>query len=80
MMSVSPFIMALAVILAVGVLAWLFSVVRKDVSIVDSLWSLFSLVAAWALRLSIFITARRPAYAGYVRNTNAFFPGRRKQA
>jgi steroid 5-alpha reductase family enzyme len=81
MMSVSPFIMALAVILAVGVLAWLFSVVRKDVSIVDSLWSLFFLVAAaiiafasqplsargtlvlvlvaaWALRLSIFITAR----------------------
>jgi len=77
----SPFILSLAAILAVGVLSWLFSVVRRDVSIVDSLWSLFfllvavviattalplsdrgmlvlALVAVWALRLSIFITAR----------------------
>ncbi|MEJ2127848.1 MAG: DUF1295 domain-containing protein [Woeseiaceae bacterium] len=80
-MSESPFILSLVVILAVGVLAWLFSVVRRDVSIVDSLWSLFfllvaaviawhaqplsgrgmlvlALVTVWALRLSIFITAR----------------------
>jgi steroid 5-alpha reductase family enzyme len=80
-MSESPFILSLLVILAVGVLAWLFSVARRDVSIVDSLWSLFfllvaaviawqaqplsergmlvlALVTIWALRLSIFITAR----------------------
>jgi steroid 5-alpha reductase family enzyme len=80
-MHESPYILSLLVILAVGVLAWLFSVVRRDVSIVDSLWSLFflvvaaviawqaqplsargllvvALVAVWALRLSVFITAR----------------------
>ena len=37
---------ALVVILAAGILAWLFSVFKKDVSFVDSLWSLFILVAA----------------------------------
>ncbi len=80
-MSESPFILSLVVILAVGVLAWLFSVAKRDVSFVDSLWSLFfllvagviayaaqplsergllvlALVAIWALRLSVFITAR----------------------
>lgn len=45
-MSVSPFIASFVIILAVGVLAWLFSVVRRDVSIVDSLWSLFFLLVA----------------------------------
>lgn len=73
--------MALAAILGVGVVSWLISVVKKDVSFVDSLWSLFfviaaaiyavdawplsdrgllvlALVAIWALRLSIYITAR----------------------
>jgi steroid 5-alpha reductase family enzyme len=76
-----PYFIALAVILAFGIVSWLFSVLRKDVSFVDSLWSLFFLVAAlvfaadaqpislrgqvivvlvavWALRLSIYITAR----------------------
>jgi steroid 5-alpha reductase family enzyme len=80
-MSESPFILSLVIILAVGVLAWLFSIVRRDVSIVDSLWSLFFLLVAaviavtaqplsergvlvlvlvmvWALRLSTFITVR----------------------
>lgn len=42
----SPLIAALTIILAVGVFAWLFSAVRKDVSFVDSLWSLFFLAAA----------------------------------
>jgi steroid 5-alpha reductase family enzyme len=76
-----PYSIALVVILGVGVVSWLISVVKKDVSFVDSLWSLFFLVAAavfalgsqplsdravlvitlvtiWALRLSIYITAR----------------------
>lgn len=76
-----PYSIALFAILAVGVVSWLFSIVRKDVSFVDSLWSLFFLVAAaifalgsqplsdrgvlvmalvaiWALRLTIYITAR----------------------
>jgi steroid 5-alpha reductase family enzyme len=37
---------ALFAILAVGVVSWLFSIVKKDVSFVDSLWSLFFLIAA----------------------------------
>ena len=72
---------ALYAILAVGVVAWLYSVAQRNVSFVDSLWSLFFLIAAgvfstaaepistrgllvlalvtvWALRLSIYITAR----------------------
>ena len=69
------------IMLLVGVATWVLSVVIRNVSIVDSLWSLFFVVAAisyalatdvlsvrgqlvvvlvliWALRLSIFITAR----------------------
>jgi steroid 5-alpha reductase family enzyme len=76
-----PLALALAAILCVVVVSWLLSIVRNDVSFVDSLWSLFFLVAAtvfvlnveslstkgqlvfflvavWALRLSIYITAR----------------------
>lgn len=41
-----PYGIALLVILAIGVVAWLASILRKDVSFVDSLWSLFFLVAA----------------------------------
>lgn len=80
-MTLQVYLSALYAILAVGVVAWLFSVVKRDVSFVDSLWSLFfllaagifaaqapslslrgylvlALVAVWALRLSIYITAR----------------------
>jgi len=76
-----PYTIALIVILGIGVVSWIFSVVKQDVSMVDSLWSLFFLIAAgvfaveaqplsprgmlvlalvavWALRLSIYITAR----------------------
>lgn len=75
------YLTALLAILAVSAAAWLVSIVKRDVSFVDSLWSLFflfaagvfavaaaplsqrgvlvlSLVAIWALRLSIYITAR----------------------
>jgi steroid 5-alpha reductase family enzyme len=76
-----PYTATLFAILVISVVSWLFSVIKKDVSFVDSLWSLFflvaaaifaidaqplsgrgalvlSLVAIWALRLSIYITAR----------------------
>ena len=76
-----PYVNALFVILIVAAVSWVFSVFMKDVSFVDSLWSLFFLLAAvvfavdvqllsargmlvlilvtiWALRLSIYITAR----------------------
>jgi len=81
MLEVQAWLVAGAAIAAVAVAAWGISVVRRDVSIVDSLWSLLFLlallvylavsgttgprdwlitvmVAAWALRLSIYITVR----------------------
>ncbi len=81
MNDVERYFLALGVILAVSVVAWVFSVAKRDVSFVDSLWSLFFLIAAgvyaataedlgvrgvvvlllvalWALRLSVYITAR----------------------
>lgn len=80
-MDFDTYFTGLAVILVVGVGGWLFSLYTKDVSFVDSLWSLFFLIGAgvyalapdtlsprgwlvlvlvaiWALRLSIYITAR----------------------
>ena len=41
-----PYLIALLVILAIGVLSWLLSIAKRNVSFVDSLWSLFFLVAA----------------------------------
>ena len=77
----SIYLVALAAILLVGALAWVVSVLIENVSFVDSLWSLFfllaaivfaahaellsvrallvlSLVAVWAVRLSLHITIR----------------------
>ncbi len=72
---------ALGAIAILAVVGWLLGVIKRDVSIVDSLWSLFfllgavayaasadasgprvmlllSLVALWALRLSVYLTWR----------------------
>jgi len=80
-MTQHPYSIALFVIVVLCCVAWLYSLVKKNVSFVDSLWSLFFvaattvfalgaqplssrgtlvlvLVAVWALRLSIYITAR----------------------
>ena len=80
-MDLQTYLLALALILGIGVAAWAVSVAIRNVAFVDSLWSLFFLVAAlvfataawplsargllvtvlvaiWALRLSIYITAR----------------------
>jgi steroid 5-alpha reductase family enzyme len=46
MLNPYPYFVALFVILAVGVVSWLVSTVKNDVSFVDSLWSLFFLIAA----------------------------------
>ena len=46
-----PYAVALFVILGIGVASWLVSVVKKDVSFVDSLWSLFFLAAAMIFAL-----------------------------
>jgi steroid 5-alpha reductase family enzyme len=43
---IQPYLIALYLILLVGFVFWQVSVFRKDVSIVDSLWSLFFLLAA----------------------------------
>ena len=80
-MDMQAYLLALALILGVGIVAWGVSVAIRNVAFVDSLWSLFFLIAAivfaasawplgargllvtvlvavWALRLSIYITAR----------------------
>jgi steroid 5-alpha reductase family enzyme len=41
------YLLALYAILAVGFVAWLFSIAKRDVSFVDSLWSLFFVIAAF---------------------------------
>ena len=81
MMDLQTYLLSLVLILGVGVIAWLVSVVIRNVAFVDSLWSLFFLIAAltfasatddlggrgvlvtllvtvWAMRLSVYITAR----------------------
>jgi steroid 5-alpha reductase family enzyme len=45
------YVTALFVILAIGIAGWLVSVVKKDVSFVDSLWSLFFLIAAGVIAI-----------------------------
>jgi len=40
MLDLNAWLYSLLVVLAISVLTWLVSLVRKDVSIVDSLWSL----------------------------------------
>jgi len=80
-LDVSAWLTSGAAIAAVAVACWVVSLIRRDVSIVDSLWSLMfllallvylafagatgprvwlitALVAAWALRLSVYITVR----------------------
>ena len=49
----NAYLLALAVILGIGVVGWLFSVVVRNVSFVDSLWSLFFLVAAVVFALDV---------------------------
>lgn len=46
------YLTALYVILGVGVVAWVFSVIKRNVSFVDGLWSLFFLIAAAVFALS----------------------------
>lgn len=81
MLDIAAYGLAFALILFIAVLFWVVSLVRNDVSIVDSLWSLMfllilslymgifgehgprswlvlTLVAVWAIRLSVFIAAR----------------------
>ena len=81
MVDLQAWLCSLAAIVVLAILAWLFSIARRDVSIVDSLWSLLFLlglsvyllvsdsvgpralpvlilIAAWALRLSIYIGFR----------------------
>ena len=45
-MNWHAYLLALAAMLSLGSAAWIYSVLRRDVSIVDSLWSLFFLLAA----------------------------------
>lgn len=46
MISITPFFIALIPMLIAGLIFWIISIAKKDVSIVDSLWSLFFIIAA----------------------------------
>ena len=46
MFDLNAFLSALAVLLIMALTGWIVSVIKRDVSIVDSLWSLFFLAAA----------------------------------
>ncbi len=46
MFHLDAYLLSLAAMLAAGLLSWIVSIVRGDVSIVDSLWSLMFLIAA----------------------------------
>lgn len=52
-MDLQNYLLALYVILGVGAVAWVASIVKRDVSFVDSLWSLFFLVAAAVFAASV---------------------------
>jgi len=47
------YLLALVAILAAGVLTWLVSLAKHDVSIVDSLWSMMFLIAAAAFAMTV---------------------------
>ena len=55
----TPYLIALAAVLLVGALAWVASVLVDDVSFVDSLWSLFFLLAAIVYALSADVLSTR---------------------
>lgn len=46
MLDVTGYLATLVVLLAAGIVGWFYSVLRKNVTIVDSLWALFFLLAA----------------------------------
>ena len=52
-MDIGLYFQALAIILALGGIAWVFSVLIRNVAFVDSLWSLFFLVAAVIYALGV---------------------------
>ena len=52
MFNLDAWLFALAALAAFGAFGWIVSLVRKDVSIVDSMWSIMFLIAAWAYSVS----------------------------
>jgi steroid 5-alpha reductase family enzyme len=58
-MDFSIYFMALGFILAVGFVAWMVSVAIRNVAFVDSLWSLFFLIAALTFAFSVDLLGAR---------------------
>ena len=69
MMVDHAYFTALVVILAVSIGGWLLSVAKM---------SFLLLKVSGVAMLETTIKDRRPDYAGYIRRTNAFFPGPRR--
>ncbi len=59
MFDLQSYLIGLATIMSAAVASWVVSLVRRDVSIVDSLWSLMFLFAALAYALSLPVTGPR---------------------
>ena len=58
-MDLSVYMMSLGLILGVGIVAWVFSVAIRNVAFVDSLWSLFFLIAALTFAFSVDLLGAR---------------------
>ena len=46
MFDLDTWLLALAAVMAFGIAGWIVSLIRRDVSIVDSMWSIMFLIAA----------------------------------
>lgn len=58
-MDFSIYFLALGLILGVGVIAWIVSIAIRNVAFVDSLWSLFFLIAALTFAVSVDLLSAR---------------------
>lgn len=88
MFGLCSYLWGLAAILSTSLLAWVVSLVKRDVSMVDSLWPMSFLLAAIVDTLTQSATGLRAALAvalvliwsirfgGYIERTNVFLPGR----
>ena len=58
-MDLSVYLLSLGLILGVGIVAWIVSVAIRNVAFVDSLWSLFFLIAALTFAFSVDLLGAR---------------------
>ena len=77
MMDMQVYFASLGLILAIGVAAWLVSVAIRNVAFVDSLWSLFFLVAALSFATATDLLSVPAVYVGYRTGRHLGYPAQR---